>query len=271
MSLIALTAAMVQRGSVWSDHCTLGPPSVHSNEAATACGKHHFTPFGTRGVSLNGCIAKNEHKSDERIKNNLNGRTPTLIDHKSNNYCLWLAACHALRPEARQKTQVSCRKPIGNATKYDNERRNSLHELKDQMYQTVAVFPSFWSRRWTYSPGDSARTWVKWVDSEGTAHIISRLLLNATRTDPPRARHPGRSVLGEERLLVGEKCIAVVLSLVTEPVTAAGNTFLLSASSCDLLREILNVHKWRNEMLVRPAVSKALAPGLWKATSSSIS
>ncbi|TBU64520.1 hypothetical protein BD310DRAFT_401467 [Dichomitus squalens] len=29
------------------------------------------------------------------------------------------------------------------------------------------------------------------------------------------SRHPGRSVLGEERLLVGEKCIAAVMGFVT--------------------------------------------------------
>ncbi|TBU43633.1 hypothetical protein BD309DRAFT_91428 [Dichomitus squalens] len=207
-----------------------------------------------------------EHKGEGHIKNNFDGRITTLIDRKTNDYCLWYVVCHVCRLEVNRQMQMSCRKPNGNftylVTKYDTSRRNSLHELEDQMYQAVAVFPSFWSRvclslpalrlgiqRWTtYSPGDSARTWVKWVGSEATVHAFSRLLLNATRTDPPRARGILDGVcLARNVCLLGRSASPQSwassrlsrlkwLSIDGEPITAAGNTFLLCASPCDLLR-----------------------------------
>ncbi|RPD78279.1 glutathione S-transferase [Lentinus tigrinus ALCF2SS1-7] len=179
--------------------------------------EHHFTFFTAKGRAPNGCydhaggarldyepvylnLSANESKEEKHTKYNPNGRIPTLIDHKNNDF----AICYVTE-------------------KYDPTRKISFEKFEDKMQLLYAI--------------------IRY--QKEIIRVLGVL----------------ESVLSQHRWLVGEKYSAADVSFIKWN-HAAFACLVKDYDGFDLEKDFPSVHRWHNEMLGRPAMSKVFA--MWQ-------
>ncbi|KAI0690195.1 glutathione S-transferase C-terminal-like protein [Cerioporus squamosus] len=211
-------------------------------------GDHHFTFYSARGRAPNGWkvmivleelgldyetvylkLVTNENKSEEHTKYNPNGRIPTLVDHKNNDFAIWESG--AIISYVTEK--------------HDPTRNISFEKFEDKMQMLQWLF--FQSSG--QGPYYGQASWFLLFTSEKIPSAIVRY-----QKEIIRVLGVLESVLSKHRWLVGEKYSAADVSFIT-----LVNDF----EGFNLEKDFPSIHRWHNEMLSRPAVSKVFA--MWQA------
>ncbi|OSD00743.1 glutathione transferase Ure2p class [Trametes coccinea BRFM310] len=174
---------------------------------------------------------KGEHKSPEHTALNPNGRVPTLIDHRNNDFVLWES--NAIITYLVEKYD-----PQGKVSVKDFEGK--MHQLQWLFFQASGQGPYF---------GQAG--WFKIYHGEPVPSAIARYQKEILRVFGVL-----ESVLAQRAWLVGDKCTVADLSFI--PWNKAAVVFLLNDCSefHGLEKDFPALNKWHNALLDREAVRK---------------
>ncbi|KAH9915257.1 glutathione S-transferase C-terminal-like protein [Epithele typhae] len=182
-------------------------------------------------------IGKGDHKLESHTKHNPNGRAPTLIDHKNNDFVVW----------------ESCAIVQYLVEKYDTERKISFAGFEDRIllsqwlfFQASGQGPYFGQAGW-FTFFTPRRSRAHRTVPQGDVRVIG--VLDAT--------------LATRQWLVGDKPSAADLSFVVESCRGEGRSCGWDGLKVD---EFPHFKRWHNELLARPAVAKTIA--MWDETRS---
>ncbi|EKM53777.1 uncharacterized protein PHACADRAFT_260287 [Phanerochaete carnosa HHB-10118-sp] len=173
---------------------------------------------------------KGDHKAPEHTKHNPNGRIPTIIDHKNNDFTLWES--DAIIEYIVQKYDTE--KKISAATEEDRFR-----QLQWLFFQASGQGPYF---------GQAA--WFSFFHPEKIASAQERY-----KNEVQRVLGVLESVLSQQEWLVGGRCTVSDLSFIP------WNDFALNGllEGVDIAEKFPSVSKWHAKMAERPTVQKVHA------------
>jgi len=174
---------------------------------------------------------KGEQKGPEHVKLNPNGRIPTLIDHKNNDYTLWESNAILVYLVSR----------------YDREGKFSVTSPEDKPKQLQWLFFQASGQ----GPYFGQCAWFKLFHPEKIASAIERY-----ENEIKRVIGVLESVLSKQEWLVGDRYTIADMSFITWHNFAIN---VLVKDSFDCAKEAPHVDAWMKKMLERPAIQKTLA------------
>ncbi|KAI0822285.1 glutathione S-transferase C-terminal-like protein [Trametes gibbosa] len=223
--------------------------SLRSNVMSS---EHHFT-FYTHKLAPNGWKAaialeelgldyhsiyvdfkKNEHRAPEHTKYNPNGRIPTLIDHKNNDFVVW-------ESDAIMTYLVEKYDPEGKISVKTFEEK--IHQLQWLFFQASGQGPYF---------GQSA--WFIMSHPEKIPSAIERY-----QNEILRVFGVLESVLSKQEWLVGGKCTIADLSFIPWNALVFGGFLMKDHEPVNLEEKYPALYKWHQAMMNRDAVKKVYA------------
>ncbi|TFK94563.1 glutathione S-transferase [Polyporus arcularius HHB13444] len=182
-------------------------------------------------------LSTNEIKDEKYTKYNPNGRIPTLVDHKNNDFVVWeLGAIISYVTE-----------------KYGPTRTISFEKFEDKMHMLQWLFFQASGQ----GPYYGQASWFMLFASEKIPSAIVRY-----QKEIIRILGVLESVLSKQRWLVGEKFSAADVSFITWN-HAAFRALVKDFEGFNLEKDFPSVNRWHNEMLSRPAVGKVFVK--WQA------
>jgi len=176
---------------------------------------------------------KNEQKSPEHTKLNPNGRIPTLIDHKNNDFVVWES--NAIMTYLVEK--------------YDTEHKISVTDFNEKTTQLQWLFFQASGQ----GPYFGQAGWFMYYHEEKIPSAIERYQKEILRVFGVL-----ESVLSKQEWLVGGKCTIADLSFIPWNNGALKMT-IADYKGFNFEKDFPAVHKWHNTMLSRESVSKCLA------------
>ncbi|OSD00751.1 glutathione transferase Ure2p class [Trametes coccinea BRFM310] len=176
---------------------------------------------------------KQEQKSPEHLKHNPNGRIPTLIDHKNNDFAIWESDAILLYL----------------VEKYDPEGKISVTDFQEKMQLLQWLFFQASGQ----GPYFGQVGYFKFLHHEPLPGAIERY-----QKEMMRVFGVLESVLSEREWLVGNKFTIADLSFIPWNIVAVDKPGLLKdyEGFHGLEQDFPAVSRWHNAILVRPTVKK---------------
>ncbi|KAI0343560.1 glutathione transferase Ure2p5 [Trametopsis cervina] len=181
-------------------------------------------------------FAKGEHKDPSHTKYNPNGRIPTLIDHKNNDFVLW----------------ESCAILLYLVEKYDTEHKISVEDFGDRMVQQQWLFYQASGQ----GPYFGQVGWFKlFSPPPRNTEVIERYQKEILRVFGVLD-----GVLSKQEWLAGNKCTIADISYVMWNLTAI-KMLVNDYNEFNLEKDFPALAKWHNKVVSRPAVAHTV--GRW--------
>ncbi|KAI0648014.1 glutathione S-transferase [Trametes meyenii] len=175
-------------------------------------------------------FSKNEQRSPEHLRYNPNGRIPTLIDHKNNDFAIWESNAIILYL----------------VEKYDTEHKFSVENFEERAQLL----------QWLFFQASGQGPYFGQA-----AHFLryhpERIPSATERYQKEVLRVLGvlDSVLSKREWLVGDKLTVADMSFITWNVSAT-TLLLKDYPGFDLEKDFPSVYKWHTKLLKREATSK---------------
>ncbi|KAH9854709.1 glutathione S-transferase C-terminal-like protein [Lenzites betulinus] len=214
--------------------------------------EHHFT-FYTHKLGPNGWkaayvleelglkyhpiyldIKNNEHRSPEHTKFNPNGRIPTLIDHKNNDFVVW-------ESDAIMTYLVE---------KYDPEGKISVKTFEEKIQQLQWLFFQASGQ----GPYFGQAAWFIMSHPERIPSAVQRY-----QTEILRVFGVLENVLSKQEWLVGGKCTIADLSFIPWNAIVFNGLLMKDHEPVDFETKFPAVHKWHEALVNREAVKRVYA------------
>ncbi|KAI0087067.1 glutathione transferase Ure2p5 [Irpex rosettiformis] len=179
-------------------------------------------------------VFKGENKKPEHTKYNPNGRVPTLVDHRNNDFVIW----------------ESCAIIYYLAEKYDTERKISVEAFEDKMIE----------QQWLFFQGSGQGPYFGQAGYFTIVNPSPHLPEVIERYQKEILRVLGvlEEVLSKQEWLVGEKCTIADISFVPWNYMAE-NALVRDYKGFNLDKDFPSVAKWHRKLLARPPVADAFA------------
>jgi len=174
---------------------------------------------------------KGEQKAPEHTKYNPNGRIPTLIDHKNNEFAIWESNAIMLYL----------------VEKYDSDHKISVESFEDRMVQLQWLFFQASGQ----GPYFGQAAWFLSYHQEKIPSAVERY-----QNEILRVFGVLETVLSKREWLVGDKCTIADLSFIPWNVTAV-TRLLEGREDFNFEKDFPSVATWHNKLRAREAVKKA--------------
>ncbi|KAH8914005.1 glutathione S-transferase C-terminal-like protein [Atractiella rhizophila] len=170
---------------------------------------------------------KGEHKGPEHTKLNPNGRVPTLIEHKNNDFTIW----------------ESCAIITYLADKYDTERKLSAATPEDKFIELQYLFFQASGQ----GPYFGQFGWFTFFHPEKITSAQERY-----KNEINRVWSVLEDILSKKEWLGGSKCTVADLSFIT------WNEMAINTKAIDDPEKYPKVFEWHKKMVEMPPVKKVL-------------
>ncbi|PCH41974.1 glutathione S-transferase C-terminal-like protein [Wolfiporia cocos MD-104 SS10] len=192
-----------------------------------------LTELGLTYESIYLDFNKGEHKAPEYTKYNPNGRIPTLIDHRNNDFTVW---------ESNAVITYL-------VEKYDTNHKISAVTPEDKILQLQWLLFQASGQ----GPYLGQAIWFKVYHSEKVPSAIERY-----QKETLRVLSVLESVLSQQEWLVGGKCSVADISFVSWNNSAFG-VIVADIDGFDLAKEYPAVHAWHQKLMARDAIKSVWA------------
>ncbi|EMD39934.1 hypothetical protein CERSUDRAFT_112178 [Gelatoporia subvermispora B] len=178
-------------------------------------------------------FGKGEQKAPEHTKYNPNGRIPTLVDHKNNDFAVWESNAIILYL----------------VEKYDPEHKISVAGFEERMQQLQWLFFQASGQ----GPYFGQAGWFNFYHHEKLPSALERYQKEILRVFGVL-----ETVLSKNEWLVGNKCTVADISFIPWNQTAV-TRLVADYNGFNFEKDFPSVAKWHKKLLEREAVKKANA------------